>query len=202
MLRALLEERMEGLVAELERRPDRSGVTSRPSLTARVARMLHYVGDAPRLLHRRGGARRRSGASSSSATVPGSKAGRTRHRAGARDVPRDRGGRRIAEGVLEPLDPIRLARVLGALFRAFSLGALEEGLPDRPRHRRARSRVSLFLRGAMRAKRGDAIAFLEHRSVADECRCSQPERTRRRGRPRAREEKSPTRRTSGSSPPR
>ena len=123
ILRALLEERMEELVAQLERQPG-DPADFEGALTARVERMLHYV-ETHRAFFAVASEHGAIGASSASATVLGGKAARSVARARARFVAVVEEG--IAAGVLEPIDPLKLARVLGALFKAFMLGALEEG---------------------------------------------------------------------------
>jgi TetR/AcrR family transcriptional regulator len=145
LLRALLEERMEGLVTELERRSD-DPPEFEPGLTARIARMLHYV-ETHRAFFTVAAEHGAIGAGSASATVPGGKAARGIARARATFVKIVEEG--IAAGELEPLEPTRLARVLGALFRAFSLGALEEGRTDLAAD--APVLVRLFLHGATKS---------------------------------------------------
>jgi AcrR family transcriptional regulator len=142
LLRALLEERTEGLVAEMGRREgDPSGFEA--ALTARIERMLHYV-ETHRAFFTVAAEHGAIGASSASATVPGGKAGRSIARARATFAAVVQEG--IASGELEPLDANRLARALGALFRAFSLGALEDGRTDLAAD--APLLVRLFLHGA------------------------------------------------------
>jgi AcrR family transcriptional regulator len=145
LLRALLEERMDGAVTELERRPGDPPDFER-GLTVRIARMLHYV-ETHRAFFTVAAEHGALGTSSSSATVPGGKAGRSIARARATFVKIVEEG--IAAGELEPLEPIRLARVLGALFRAFSLGALEEGQTGLAAE--APVLVRLFLHGATKS---------------------------------------------------
>lgn len=145
ILRALLEERMEGLVAELERRAD-DPRDFEASLTARVARMLHYV-ETHRAFFTVAAEHGAIGASSASATVPAGKPARAIARVRATFIAIAEEG--IAAGELEPLDATRLARVLGALFRTFSLGALEEGRTNLPTD--APLLVRLFLHGASRS---------------------------------------------------
>jgi TetR/AcrR family transcriptional regulator len=145
VLRALLEERMEGLVTELERRPD-DPKDFEPGLVVRIERMLRYV-ETHRAFFTVAAEHGAIGASSASAAVPGGKAARAigRARATFRAIVEEG----IAAGELEPLDATRLARVLGALFRAFSLGALEDGRTDLATD--APLLVRLFLHGATRS---------------------------------------------------
>jgi TetR/AcrR family transcriptional regulator len=145
LLRALLEERTEGLASQVERRSD-DPREFEPALTARIERMLHYV-ETHRAFFIVAAEHGAIGASSASATVPVGKAARGLARVRAALVAIAEEG--IAAGVLEPLDPLRLARVLGALFRAFSLGALEDGRTELAGD--APLLVHLFLRGATRA---------------------------------------------------
>jgi AcrR family transcriptional regulator len=145
LLRALLEERMEGLVTELERRRDDPADFER-GLTARVARMLHYV-ETHRAFFTVATEHGAIGAGSASASVPGVKAAKGIARARATFMKIVEEG--IAAGELEPIEPIRLARVLGALFRAFSLGGLEDGRTDLAAD--APLLVRLFLRGATKS---------------------------------------------------
>ena len=110
LLRALLEERMEGLVAELDHRagdpPDFEA-----ALTARLERTLGYV-ETHRAFFTVAAEHGAMGARSSSATVLGGKAGRSVARARAMFGSMVEEG--IAAGFIESLDPARLARVLGA----------------------------------------------------------------------------------------
>ncbi len=145
ILRALLEERMEGLVAELERRAG-DPEDFEPALTLRIARMLHYV-ETHRAFFTVAAEHGAIGASSASAKVPGAKAARGLARARATFVAIVEEG--VAAGELEPLDTTKLARVLGAIFRAFSLGALEDGRSDLAAD--APLLVQLFLRGASKS---------------------------------------------------
>jgi AcrR family transcriptional regulator len=142
ILRALLEERMEGLVMELERRSD-DPAAFEPALTVRIARMLRYV-ETHRAFFTVAAEHGATGASSASANVPAGKAARGIARARATFVAIAEEG--IAAGALEPIGATALARVLGALFRAFSLGALEEGRTDLAAD--APLLVRIFLRGA------------------------------------------------------
>ncbi|MGO8999470.1 MAG: TetR/AcrR family transcriptional regulator [Polyangiaceae bacterium] len=147
VLRALLEERTEGLVAQMERRSDDpSGFEE--GLTARIERMLHYV-ETHRSFFTVAAEHGAIGASSASATVPAGKAARSIARARATFAAVVEEG--IAAGELQPLDANRLARVLGALFRAFSLGALEDGRTNLAAD--APLLVRLFLRGASSASK-------------------------------------------------
>ena len=144
ILRALLEERTEGLATQVERRSD-DPRDFETALTARIERMLHYV-ETHRAFFIVAAEHGAIGASSASATVPVGKAARGLARVRAAFVSIVEEG--VTAGELEPLDANRLARVLGALFRAFSLGALEEGRThlagDAP------LLVRLFLHGASR----------------------------------------------------
>jgi AcrR family transcriptional regulator len=145
ILRALLEERTEGLATQLERRSGDPGDFA-SALTARIERMLHYV-ETHRAFFIVAAEHGAVGATSASATVPPGKAARGLARARAAFASIVEEG--IAAGELEPHDPGRLARVLGALFRAFSLGGLEEGRTDLASD--APLLVRLFLHGASRA---------------------------------------------------
>jgi TetR/AcrR family transcriptional regulator len=145
LLRALLEERTEGFVVQLERR-ETDPRDFEGSLTARVSRMLHYV-ETHRAFFAVAAEHGAIGSGSASAAVVGGKA--------ARSVARARGvfagivEEGIAEGVLEPLETSRLARALGGLVRAFTLGAIEDGRTDLAAD--AALVVRLFLHGASKS---------------------------------------------------
>ena len=149
VLRALLEERTEGLVAQLESAPsDPARLRGRAS-RARIERMLHRYVETHRAFFTVAAEHGAIGASSASATVPGRRRPRSVAPAPARRSSSivEEG---IAAGALDPLDPAHLAaRACGALFRAFSLGALEDGRThfagDAP------TLVRLFLHGASRS---------------------------------------------------
>jgi AcrR family transcriptional regulator len=152
ILRALLEERMEGLVEQLERRSDDpSGFEA--GLTARIERTLHYI-ETHRAFFTVAAEHGATGISSSSSTVPGGKAARSVARARATFVAVVEEG--VAAGELAPLGATHLSRVLGALVRAFSLGALEEGRTNLAGD--APLLVRLFLRGASSAPRSPSRA--------------------------------------------
>ena len=143
--RALLEERMAGLVSQLERLPE-DPPDFESELTARFERMLHYV-ETHRAFFTVAAEHGAIGTSTGSSSIPGAKAARSVARLRAMFLSIVEEG--IAAGELEPLEPSHLARALGALFRAFSLGALEDGrtkfASDAP------TLVRLFLHGASRS---------------------------------------------------
>jgi AcrR family transcriptional regulator len=152
ILRALLEERTEGLVAQMERRPeDPAGFEEQ--LVARFTRTLRYV-ETHRAFFTVAAEHGAIGASSSSATVPAGKPARAVAKARAIILAIVEEG--IAQGHLQALEPDRLARALGAMFRAFSLGALEAGRTDLAAD--APLLVALFLRGAAGASRSQPRA--------------------------------------------
>ena len=152
LLRALLEERTEELVAQLERQP-----TDPPdfegSLTARVERMFRYV-DGHRTFFAVAVEQGAVGSGSASAADVGGKAAKSVARARAALVVIAEEG--VAQGFLDSdIDPQRLARALGGLIRAFTLGAIEDGrqqlVSDVPLV------VRLFLHGASGSRRPASI---------------------------------------------
>jgi AcrR family transcriptional regulator len=147
LLRALLEERTEELVSELERQPA-DPTDFEGSLTARIERMFRYV-DGHRTFFAIAAEQGAVGSGSTSATDVGGKAARSVARARAVFVSIAEEG--VAQGFLDPdIHPQRLARALGGLIRAFTLGAIEDGrsqlVSDAPLV------VRLFLHGASRSR--------------------------------------------------
>ncbi len=146
VLRALLDERTEALLAQLEVLPgDPQGFEAK--LTARVARLLAYID------HHRGffalamdhgllGAR-----TSAAAGILGGKD--PRHLARFRDAFQALVDEGAASNALEPIGPARLARLLGGIIRAFTVGAL---LDAKPLADEAPLIVTLFLHGAVARK--------------------------------------------------
>jgi AcrR family transcriptional regulator len=144
VLSALLEERTEELLAELQARTD-DPVEFRQRLEARVARMLGYVEK-----HRAFFAIANEHGLFAGPTAPGARAATRRLRQVEKFRAVFRGlveeGRR--SGDLEPIDADALARFLGGTMRAFILSALSEGDADSSKH--AAMTVDLFLHGAAR----------------------------------------------------
>ena len=123
VLRALLEERTEGFISQLDAHAgDPADFEGR--LRARLDRVLRYV-ESHRAFFTVAADHGLIGAGSASATVLlGGKVAKNVARVRSLFVALVEEG--IDAGVLEPLDPLALARLLGALVRAFTIGALQE----------------------------------------------------------------------------
>lgn len=145
ILRELLEERTEGMMAALSPQPtDGDGFEKR--LTARLSRILAYI-----VSHRGffaiafehglvGG--------STGAAAQALSGKRLRHMERFKTMLRGLIQEGIDEGALEEIDPNRLARFLGGTMRAFIIGSLQQ--EESPIEDDAPLMVSLFLRGAGR----------------------------------------------------
>jgi AcrR family transcriptional regulator len=148
VLTALLEERTEGMLAEL--RASKSDPREfEPRLKARIGRMLAYVEQHRAFFTI---ASEHGLFSGSGGSPPGAPAG-------ARKLPRVEKFRAvfralveegIASGDLEPLDGEALTRFLGGTLRAFLLSSLVEEKTGAAEH--AETIVDLFLRGAAKRK--------------------------------------------------
>ena len=125
VLRALMEERTEALLGELEARAE-DPKTYEERLAARVERMLRYV-EAHRAFFALASEQGIFGASGASAAALGGKAAKNLAR--ARAMFADLIDEGLAAGALAPIDPATLARTLGGIVRAFALAALEPGAP-------------------------------------------------------------------------
>jgi AcrR family transcriptional regulator len=146
VLRALLEERTEGFIEQLEAKPG-DPAEFEPRLRARVDRILSYV-ESHRAFFTIAAEHGLVGASSASATGVGGKAARQLGRARALLVAIANEG--IDAGVIEPTDPALVARFLGGLVRAFTIGTLQQD-PEAPLAKDAEVLVRFFLHGASRA---------------------------------------------------
>jgi AcrR family transcriptional regulator len=144
VLSALLEERTEELLAQLQSRDD-DPRTFRGLLEARVERMLSYVER-----HRAFFAIASEHGLFAGVTAPGARVGprRLRHVEDFRAVFLALVEEGIGSGDLEPLDAEALSRFLGGTMRAFVLSSLAEGDTDAREH--AAMTVDLFLHGAAR----------------------------------------------------
>jgi AcrR family transcriptional regulator len=144
VLSALLEERTEELLAQLQSRDD-DPRTFRGLLEARVERMLSYVER-----HRAFFAIASEHGLFAGVTAPGARVGprRLRHVEDFRAVFLALVEEGIGSGDLEPLDAEALSRFLGGTMRAFVLSSLAEGDTDAREH--AVMTVDLFLHGAAR----------------------------------------------------
>jgi AcrR family transcriptional regulator len=144
VLAALLEERTEELLAQLQSRAD-DPKTFRGLLEARVGRMLSYVER-----HRAFFAIASEHGLFAGVTAPGARVGpqRLRRVEDFRAVFLALVEEGIRTGDLEPLDAEALARFLGGTMRAFILSSLAEGDTDAREH--AAMTVDLFLHGASR----------------------------------------------------
>jgi AcrR family transcriptional regulator len=145
VLRALLEERTEGFITQLEAKPgDPADFEGR--LRARVDRILSYV-ESHRAFFTIAAEHGLVGASSSSASDVTGKAARHLARARALFVELVQEG--IDAGILEPLEPVVLARFMGGLIRAFTITALQQD-PKAPLAKDVEVVVRFFLHGASR----------------------------------------------------
>jgi AcrR family transcriptional regulator len=142
LLRALLQERTEGFVVQLERQPS-DPPDFEGGLTARIERILRYA-ETHRAFFAVAAEYGAVGSGSASAGDVGGKAGKkvALVRATLAAII-DEG---VREGCLDDIDPARLARALGGLIRAFTLGAIEDGRTDLSAD--APLLVRLFLHGA------------------------------------------------------
>ncbi|HEY8088733.1 MAG TPA: hypothetical protein VIF09_12830, partial [Polyangiaceae bacterium] len=116
------------------------------SFVARIERMLRYV-ETHRAFFAVAAEHGAIGSGSASAAALGGKAARSVGRARAMLASIVEEG--VAEGVLEPIETSRLARTLGALVRAFTLGAIEDGRTELAADAPLVAR--LFLHGATRS---------------------------------------------------
>ena len=147
VLSALLEERVEGLLARV--RSDGTDPTGfRARLEARVARMLAYVEQ-----HRAFFAIANEHGLFAGAVAPGARtSARNLHQmATFRSVFHAIVEEGVASGDLEPLDAEALARFLGGTMRAFVLSSLAQNATDS--RDQARMTVDLFLHGAARRRK-------------------------------------------------
>jgi AcrR family transcriptional regulator len=143
VLRALMEERIESMLEELQARPDDpSDFEGR--LITQIQRMLRYV-DAHRAFFAIASEQGLFGASSASASALGGKAARNVARARSMFLAMAEDG--VAAGALEAIDPADIARALGGIVRSFALGALHEG-PRASVENDAALIARLFLHGA------------------------------------------------------
>ena len=143
VLRALLEERTGALVSAMEPQKE-EGSTFEQKLTARLTRVLSYIGHhrsffAVAFEHGLIG-----GSSGAATAALGNK--RVRHIERFRTAFRNLMQEGIDEGVLENEDPARLSRFLGGAMKAFMFGSLED-VPGRIEDE-APVIVNLFLHGA------------------------------------------------------
>ncbi len=147
VLRALLEERTEGFISQLEaHEADPRGFEGR--LRARIDRMLKYV-DTHRAFFTVAADHGLIGGGNASATaILGAKSAKNIARVRAIFMAVITEG--IAAGALEPSDPPSLARFLGALVRGFTIGALQNDSAA-PLANDGALVVRLFLRGASRS---------------------------------------------------
>jgi AcrR family transcriptional regulator len=146
LLKALLEERSEELLAELQSSVDVSA-SFQERLQASVARTLGYVAR-----HRAFFAIANEHGLFAGSASPGARLeARPVDKAEKfRAVYRDLVEAGIQAGELEPIDADALARFLAATMRAFILSALTGGEPDAPDH--AALVIDLFLHGASRRR--------------------------------------------------
>lgn len=147
VLSALLEERIEGLLAQVGAEgADPKGFRAR--LEARIARMLAYVEQ-----HRAFFAIANEHGLFAGAVAPGARASarNLRQLVTFRAVFRAIVEEGVASGDLEPLDADALARFLGGTMRAFVLSSLAQDAADA--QDQARMTVDLFLHGASRRRK-------------------------------------------------
>jgi AcrR family transcriptional regulator len=123
VLRALMAERTEEMLHELERTND-DPADYEERLVVRIARMLRYV-EAHRAFFALAAEQGVLGASGASATALGGKAAKNVSRAKAAFTSLVEEG--VEAGVVEPGDTVRLSRALGGVMRAVILGALQDG---------------------------------------------------------------------------
>jgi AcrR family transcriptional regulator len=146
VLRALLDERTEEMLAELRARPDDPREVE-PRLIACVGRMLTYV-ETHRDFFAIAIEHGLIGVSTTAARqILGGKAPKhvEKFRAAFVELMRDA----VSRGELSPPDPIRLARCLGGIIRGFTIGALsEDAKKNAPLANESELIVHLFLRGA------------------------------------------------------
>jgi len=151
VLGALLEQRSEEMVSQLEGRGERGVFAVR--LRARVARMLAYV-----QAHRAFFAIASEQGLFAGTAAPGARATnkRLRHVEKLRAVFRELLEEGIASGDLEPLQGDELVRFFGGTIRAFVLSSIADRAADVERD--ATTIVDLFLHGAARRKKARAAA--------------------------------------------
>ncbi len=147
VLSALLEERIEGLLAQV-RADGNDPKGFRVRLEERLARMLAYVEQ-----HRAFFAIANEHGLFAGAVAPGARASarNMRHLDTFRSVFRAIVEEGVASGDLEPLDAEALARFLGGTMRAFVLSSLVQDAADA--REQARMTVDLFLHGAAKRRR-------------------------------------------------
>jgi AcrR family transcriptional regulator len=152
VLRALLDERTLALLTELAAREDDPDPFE-ARLVARLGRLLRYV-DTHRGFFALAIDHGLLGASTAAAaSVLG---GRDPKRVtGFRDALQEIAAEGVRAGALAPLDPVRLARLLGGILRAFTVGLLhgEAG----PLAGEAQLLVQLFLHGAAPPRRAPPV---------------------------------------------
>lgn len=147
VLSALLEERTEGLLAQVRAGGD-DPKAFRPRLEARVARMLAYVEEHRAFFAIANEHGLFAGAVAPSARAP---ARNLERMATFRAVFRAIVEEGIASGDLEPLDADALARFLGGTMRAFLLSSLAQDGADV--QEQATMTIDLFLYGASRRRK-------------------------------------------------
>jgi AcrR family transcriptional regulator len=146
VLRALLEERTEGFISQLDAHADDPRAFE-ARLRARIDRVLHYV-ETHRAFFTVAADHGLIGGGSASATgILGGKA--VKNIARVRAIFMGVIDEGIAAGALEPSDPASLARFLGGLVRAFTIGALQQD-DKAPLAKDVDLVVRLFLHGASR----------------------------------------------------
>ena len=147
VLAALLEERTEGLLAQVALAPD-DPRAFRPRLEARVGRMLGYVQQ-----HRAFFAIANEHGIFAGAVAPSARASarKIQHMETFRSVFLSIVQEGIATGDLEPLDADALARFLGGTMRAFVLSSLADDGKDV--REQAAMTIDLFLHGAARRRK-------------------------------------------------
>jgi AcrR family transcriptional regulator len=147
VLRALLEERTEGFISQLEAHSD-DPKPFEARLLARVDRVLHYV-ETHRAFFTVAADHGLIGGGSAAATaILGGKS--VKNIARVRSIFIAVVNEGIAAGALEPSDPASLARFFGALVRGFTIGALQQD-DKAPLAKDAAFVVRLFLHGASRS---------------------------------------------------
>jgi len=147
VLSALLEERTEGLLAQVRAGGD-DPKAFRPRLEARVARMLAYVEEHRAFFAIANEHGLFAGAVAPSARAPARNLERMEtFRAVFRAIVEEG----IASGDLEPLDADALARFLGGTMRAFLLSSLAQDGADV--QEQATMTIDLFLYGAARRRK-------------------------------------------------
>jgi len=147
VLSALLDERTEGLLAQMRAAPAASR-GFRASLEARVTGMLAYVEQHRAFFAIANEHGLFAGAVAPSARSSARSATRVETFRGVFRAIVEEG---IASGDLEPLDPDALARFLGGTMRAFLLSSLAESAKEVREH--AAMTIELFLHGAAKRRK-------------------------------------------------